>query len=159
MTKRWVGCSERVRSRGDVVDSHHRRGDSVSGEPERCPRPGATSPGQLENASIVGHEGSRRSRNDGVAVVTARLRPRTLGSSMSFYVPVALRFTPAHSELVTRASQFGDAVTLAGRGGPTLARRLRDQGLELETPLLFDAMGYKEGATRKGRKSSSHRSG
>ena len=48
--------------------------------------------------------------------MTARLRPRTLGSSMSFYVPVALRFTPANSGLVTRASQFGDAVILAGRG-------------------------------------------
>ena len=59
---------------------------------------------------------------------------------MSFYVNASKNPTPAQRELAARASQFGDALTLAGPGGPQLIRELRDSGFE--GAVLLDAVGY-----------------
>lgn len=59
---------------------------------------------------------------------------------MSFYVNASQSPTPAQRELATRASQFGDALTLAGPGGPKLMRELRDSGFR--GAVLLDAVGY-----------------
>ena len=53
---------------------------------------------------------------------------------MSFYVNASQTITPAQRDLATKASEFGDALTLAGPGGPQLIRELRDSGHEPACP-------------------------
>jgi hypothetical protein len=67
-------------------------------------------------------------------------RPTTADGSMSFYVNASKKITPPQRELAARASQFGDALTLAGPGGPQLLREMRDEGYQ--RPVLLDAVGY-----------------
>ncbi len=52
----------------------------------------------------------------------------TARGSMSFYVTVSQTPTPVQRDLASKASQFGDALTLAGSGGPRMLRELRDSG-------------------------------
>ena len=55
---------------------------------------------------------------------------------MSFYVNASQAITATQRDLATKASEFGDALTLAGRGGPQLFGELRDGGFE--RPVLLD---------------------
>jgi hypothetical protein len=68
------------------------------------------------------------------------MRAVTARGSMSFYVTASKSLTSEQRARATNASKFGDAVTLAGVGGPRLARELREG--RYSGALLFDAVGY-----------------
>lgn len=61
-------------------------------------------------------------------------RPATSSASFSWYLP------PTH-RLLAQGAALADAVTIAGRTGPSAVRRLRDAGFS--NAALFDGMGYK----------------
>lgn len=69
-------------------------------------------------------------------LVSPSLRPPvTLRPSFSFYV------SASNVGLILRAADFGDSVTIVGKGGPSVIRTLRRGGFQ--RPVLFDGQGYK----------------
>jgi hypothetical protein len=65
--------------------------------------------------------------------------PATLRPTFSFYVG------PSIPHRITAAAACGDAVTVAGKGGPEAIRDLRRRG-NFQTPVIFDRRGYELGA-------------
>ena len=61
------------------------------------------------------------------------------GPTFSFYLTAHL--CTRRPEVAMAAEGLADAVTVAGSKGPEVVRRLRQSGLQ--TPVLFDGMGYK----------------